>query len=449
MSRTEDEVRNNNQTPDKTPFEALVEGFDDEGRGVARVAGKVVFIEGALPGERVVARYTRTRGRYDEARSVEILEPHPQRVQPLCPHHAVCGGCVVQHLEHPGQVGLKAERLFDNLTRIAKVEPEEILQPIVGEPWGYRKRARLAIKVSKKKRGGTSVGFRHRSNHTVADIRGCDVLDPRVGAHIGDIREAAQKFSPRAGIEQLEVSLGDVGGTLTAHHGGVLSDRDWATLLALGEQLKVGVNLRSTSSGAVAPVDDGSLGATSYSLPEFDLKLEFGAEDFTQVNFDVNRQMVRRVMELLRPAELGSVLDLFCGIGNLSLPVARLGTPVVGVEGSSSAVSRARDNVAVNGLTEARFEVGDLADAATCTKWLSQSYDGLLIDPPRAGAAAVIAALGGQLPDRIVYVSCAPATLARDADRLCNTLGYKLRATGIVDMFPHTNHVESLSLFER
>lgn len=433
---------------DQAPFEIEVTGFDDQGRAVARRDGKVVFIHGALPGEQVQARYLRMQGRYDEAEVQTVLKAHPSRVTPKCEHHDVCGGCVLQHLDHSEQIKLKQERLAENLKRLGHQEPDEWLPPLVGEPWGYRTKARLGVKNVPKK-GGALVGFRERQGRYIADINACPVLDSRVGKQIGRLRETIGGLRLKDRIPQIEVSLGETSGTLAFRHLDDLQAEDRATLCALGEDLSLTMFGQGGGPATIAPMVSGESDVARYRLDDYDLTMRFGLHDFTQVNFAMNQRMVRQAIEWLRPQELSSVLDLFCGIGNFTLPIARSGVEVMGVEGSEPAVQRARENAAANGLGHVRFEVANLFDTDACSRVLGQSPDGLLLDPPRSGAAELVAALKDPLPKRIVYVSCSPSTLARDTDHLCNALGYRLRAAGIIDMFPHTNHVESMAVFER
>ncbi len=433
---------------DQAPFEIEVTGFDDQGRAVARRDGKVVFIHGALPGEQVQARYLRMQGRYDEAEVQTVLKAHPFRVTPKCEHHDVCGGCVLQHLEHAEQIKLKQERLAENLRRLGHQEPDEWLAPLVGEPWGYRTKARLGVKNVPKK-GGALVGFRERQGRYIADIHTCPVLDSRVGMQLERLRGAIGGMQLKDRIPQIEVSLGETSGTLAFRHLDALQDEDRATLHALGEELSLTMFGQGGGPDTIAPMVPGESDVAQYRLDDYDLTMAFGVHDFTQVNFAMNQRMVRQAIDWLRPQELSSVLDLFCGIGNFTLPISRCGVEVLGVEGSEPAVRRARENAAANGLGHVRFEVANLFDTDACVKVLGRSPEGLLLDPPRSGAAELVAALKDPLPKRIVYVSCSPSTLARDTDHLCNALGYSLRAAGIIDMFPHTNHVESMAVFER
>lgn len=430
-------------------FEADVVDLDDQGRAVGRVAGKVVFIDGALPGERVRARYTRRRGRYDEAVVEAVLVAHPQRVVPPCRHFEHCGGCVLQHLEHGAQLELKQARLLANLERLGGVRPLRLLEPLVGSPWGYRSRARLSVKHVPDK-GGVLVGFRERNDHRIARMDSCMVLDRRVGEAIPALREALDGLQLRARVPQVEVALGEDEGALSFRHLDPLPDSDAARLTELCTGLDLQCHVQPQGPASIGPLAPARPEALHYRLPAFALRMEFGIGHFTQVNAAVNRAMVEQAMVLLQPCPGDRVLDLYCGIGNFTLPIARSGATVAGLEGSDAAVQQARHNASLNGLDTVHFASGDLDDVALCASWLGRGWSALLLDPPRAGAAALVEALArAPLPGRIVYVSCSPATLARDAAALCQTHGYRLAAAGIVDMFPHTNHVESMALFER
>jgi len=444
--------------------ELAVSAMDDQGRGIARVNGKVVFVDGALVGERVVAQYIRQRGRYDEARTVTVLTENPARVKPQCAHYDACGGCVLQHLDPHQQVRLKQARMLDNLTRLGQVRPHEVAPALVGSAWGYRSRARLGAKVASRK-SPLVLGFRERKEERLARIETCDVLHPAMGKQIGTLTRHLNELSVRDRIAEVEIALTDVSdlsqrppelgaseaaaGLITVRHLAPLSSNDRTLLRALGVELGLNIALQAAGSDSVAPLDDAGPVLLEYKLPEFDLTMRYGPADFTQVNAEMNRRMLVQAMQWLAPAELSSVLDLFCGIGNFTLPIARSGINVTGIEGAHAAVFQARLNASANGLANAEFDVADLNEPGACKQVLRGQFDGLVLDPPRAGAEAVVRALGGKLPRRIVYVSCSPASLARDLNVLVHTHGYDLRRVGIIDMFAHTNHVESMALLER
>lgn len=426
--------------------------MDDQARGIARLDGKVIFVSGALPGERVRARYTRMRGRYDEARTMEVLEPNAHRVTPRCPHFNACGGCTLQHLEVGAQRELKAERLAQNLNRLGNVAPLEWATPLAASPWHYRYRARLAAKYVPRK-GGVVIGFRERQGHRLAAIDVCHVMHAAIGLQLDTLREHLAHLKLRARIAQVEVAMADDRadgtpcGVMTIRHLEPLPDDDVVALKQLAAQIGLAVYLQPGGPDTIVPLDERMV--LTYALPAQGLELGFEPADFTQVNPGINRSMVSQALAWLQPEALDGVLDLFCGMGNFTLPVAKLQARVLGVEGSASAVQRAEANARASGLSHCEFEVADLNNEATCRKYLGRGYEGLLLDPPRAGAAAAMAALDVHKPRRIVYVSCSPASLARDLDTLVNQHGYSLLKVGIMDMFPHTNHVESMALLGR
>jgi len=425
--------------------EARVESLDREGRGVARCEGKAVFIEGALPGETVeYAAYLR-KPSYELATAVRVLRESSARTAPRCPHFGVCGGCAMQHVDPATQVAAKQRVLEDALWHVGRVRPEQILRAIHGLAWRYRHRARLSVRHVAKK-GGALVGFRERHSTFVADLHSCEVLPRHVSALIDPLRELIGRLSIRQRLPQIEVAVGEALTVLVLR---VLDPPDAADEAALREFAEAhGVQLWLQPGGPETahpfhPLDAPDL---CYALPEFGVRIHFGPTDFTQVNHAVNAVLVRRAVGLLDPRPGERVLDLFCGLGNFTLPLAARAGAVVGVEGSEALVKRARRNAAANGLP-AQFVVANLFDEHACAAL--PRCDKLLLDPPREGAVAVIKALDGDAPARIVYVSCDPATLARDAGILVHAKGYRLAAAGVVNMFPHTAHVESLAVFER
>jgi 23S rRNA (uracil1939-C5)-methyltransferase len=420
------------------PIEVTIESLDDQARGVARVDGKVVFVTGALPGERVLARYTRHRGRYDEAKTTQVLDACDDRVVPPCAHFGDCGGCGLQHLAHPAQIAHKQTRLLDNLSRLAGVVPGTVVEPIVGPTWGYRARARLGVE-QRKGRGNTILGFRERGSHKVAAVDACAVLDTRVGPHLESLCEALAALPGSVGMKELDLALGDSAGIMAV----AMTAEPGADELSLLNQWCDDHHL-TLSLESSRRVDREPL--LRYRLPEFDLFLEFSSGDFTQVNTDVNQQLVSQAVRLAQLSSDHRVLDLFCGIGNFSLPIARRSAHVVGIEGNGGAVVRASNNALRNDVQNAEFHQSDLSHSKNLRSWFRQRWDCLLLDPPRAGAAAVIEALPKHPPPRIVYVSCSPASLARDVRVAVQRHGYTLTHTGVVDMFPHTDQVESISV---
>lgn len=426
-------------------FEAAIVDLTEEGRGVARVDGKVVFVDGALPGEQVRYRLTRRRRDADEAEVTAVLTPSPDRVAPPCPHFGLCGGCSVQHLAPQAQLRLKEKQLLDALARIGKVKPEEIAAPLAGPTWGYRRRARLSVKHVPKK-GGVLVGFRERLSPFVAAIDSCAVLDPRVGSKLKALATLIGELSLRDQIPQIEVAAVDVVALVLRVMRPPTTD-DLAKLRAFGAQHDVRFYLQTGGYDSVAPLEPNDA-PLLYSPDGSDLALEFAPTDFIQVNGEVNQRMVRQALAWLDVRAGDHVLELFCGLGNFSLPLARAGAQVTAVEGEAGLVRRAEQNAQRNGVA-ARFFKSDLFNPDSRDPWLAQKYSRVLLDPPRAGAAEIIPHIAKTGAERIVYVSCHPGTLARDVGVLVHQHGYRLVRAGVMDMFPHTSHVESMALLER
>ena len=417
-----------------------------DGRGVARVEGKTVFVDGALPGETVVASRSRKHRRYDEATLLEVLEPSPDRVQPGCAHFGVCGGCALQHLDGTRQIEAKQAHVAEQFARVGQVEPARWLEPLRGPSWGYRRRARLAAKyVIKKER--VLVGFRERAKPYVADVTACPVLAGPVGPLIGELAELVGTLSIRDRLPQFEVAVGETATALVARVLDEPTAEDRQRLRAFASARGVEIYLQPGGLDTVAPLDPPAT-PLRYRLPEFDVEITFQPIDFIQVNAAINAQAVSLALELLQPTATHKVLDLFCGLGNFTLPIARRAGRVIGVEGEAGLVARARANAAANGIENAEFHVADLTADPAEALWARGGFDRVLLDPPRAGAAGVLPLIGRARPDRIVYVSCHPASLARDAGVLVNGHGYRLAAAGVMDMFPHTAHVESIAVFE-
>ncbi len=426
---------------------AVVESLDREGRGVAHVDGKAVFIEGALPGEHVEYESYRRKPTYELAQVVTVLRESAGRVRPRCPHFGVCGGCAMQHAEPRMQVAAKQRVLEDAFEHIGKVRPERMLSPVYGQPWGYRHRARLSARLVPKK-GGVLVGFHERRSSYVADMHDCFVLPPHVAALIDPLRELVGRLTIVDRMPQIEVSVGEAVTVLVFRILEPLAPEDEDLLKAFADRHGVQIWLQPKGPDSAAPYYPLDAAPLYYALPEFGVRIHFLPTDFTQVNHAINTVLVRRALRLLDPQPGERVLDLFCGLGNFTLPIATSGAAVTGYEGNPGLVARAQRNAELNGL-RARFEAANLFEETTCRRLPLAAADKLLIDPPREGAIEVVKALGDDAPRRIVYVSCDPATLARDAAVLVHTKGYALKAAGVVNMFPHTAHVESIALFER
>jgi 23S rRNA (uracil1939-C5)-methyltransferase len=422
-----------------------VHALDAGGHGIARNAeGKVVFVEGALAGETVEAIVVRTKPKFDSARAVAVLQASSGRRTPPCPYYESCGGCAIQHADARTQVAAKQRWLEDCLERIGKARPEAMLPPIYGEEWGYRRRARLSVRYVERK-GGAMVGFRERRSTYVADMQGCLVLPPRVSALIPGLRELIGRLSIRDRLPQIEVAVGERVTALVFRHLLPLSEADASLLRRFAEAHAIQAWLQPRGPDSAAPFHPLDAPPLDYDLPEFGVRLAFRPMDFTQVNHAVNRVLVSRAVRLLDPRPGERVGDLFCGLGNFSLPLATRGAQVIGLEGSAQLVDRARQNALANGLT-VHFATVNLFEP-NLAPW--GAFDKLLVDPPREGAIELVKALPQDWPRRIVYVSCDAATLARDAGVLVGVKGFRLAAAGVVNMFPHTAHVESIALFER
>ncbi len=428
----------------------VIESLDHEGRGIAHAEGKVIFIEGALPGERVTYSSYRKKPSFEMAQLSTIIKPSHMRVEPKCRHFGVCGGCSMQHLEPRAQVAAKQRILEDNLWHIGKVRAETILPPIYGMPWGYRQRARLSVRHVLKK-GKTLVGFHEKRSSYVADMQHCEILPPKIANLLPKLAELADGLSIRDRLPQIEVALGENVDVLVLRILEQLSEADEAALRAFADEHLVQFWLQPKGPDTIYPFHPVDAPALTYTLPEFGIEMPFAPTEFTQVNHTLNRSMVNRALRLLAPQADERIADFFCGLGNFTLPIARSGAKVLGIEGSAALVKRAGQNAAHNGLSgNTEFRAMNLVEMDEAGLAKLGAFDKWLIDPPRDGAVELIKAISpGIAPARIVYVSCNPATLARDAAVLVQVHGYALKAAGVMNMFPQTSHVESLAVFER
>ena len=439
---------------DQTPKTVSIVDLIHDGRGVARwpeghaQAGKTVFVSGALPGETVSVQQTARSRHFDEARTLEVIEASADRVTPRCPHFGGCGGCVLQHLAEDRQIEAKQRTLLDNLQRIGHVAPGSVLPPLRGDSWGYRRKGRFSVRRVEKK-DKTLVGFREQDPRFVADIRECHVVVPQLGFKVAALGALVDSLEARRDIPQIEFIAGDARIALVFRHLQPLSDGDKAKLTAFADAEGFSIFLQPGGIDSVQPLA-GEAPQLSFRLPQWDIELLFRPLDFIQVNAKLNEAMIARALDLLDVQPGERVLDLFCGLGNFTLPLARAAGEgmVVGVEGDAGLVQRARANAAHNGLGNAQFHAADLAQDLAGQPWLKQGFDKLLLDPARSGAIEVLKQLPLKGVQRIVYVSCHPGSLARDAGYLVNDLGWTLREAGVMDMFPHTAHVESIAVFD-
>jgi len=429
----------------------IIESLDQEGRGVAHADGKAIFIEGALPGELVTYSPYRKKQNFELAQVFQILKPAFGRVVPQCEYFGTCGGCSMQHLDARAQVAAKQRVLENNLKHIGKVAPELILPAIYGTAWGYRYRARFSVRYVAKK-NAVLVGFHEKRSSFIADMQTCEIMPARISGLVMPLRKLIDALSIRQRLPQIEVSLGENVDVLVLRILEPLSAQDEAMLKVFADQHRIQFFLQPGGPKTAYRFYPQDAPELNYTLPEFDILIPFHPTEFTQVNPSMNRVLVRRALNLLDPRPEERVADLFCGLGNFTLPIARCGAHVVGYEGSAALVRRAEENADRNRLAS-RTQFTEINLFEVDEAWLQEQghLDKMVIDPPREGAIAVVTSLGKAqtLPRRIVYVSCNPATLARDAAVLVHRNGYSLRAAGVVNMFPHTAHVESIALFER
>jgi 23S rRNA (uracil1939-C5)-methyltransferase len=449
---------NNTTTQNNIPITATIESIDIDGKGVTHIEGKAVFVLGALPNETVTLQIYKKKASYDMARLIEIIKPSSERVTPECPNFGVCGGCSLQHIDFNAQIKYKQQILIENLTHIGRVSPSNILPPLVGTPWGYRHRARLSARYVNKK-ASALIGFREKNSHFVADMKECLVLPQYISDLIPPLRNLLEKLSIRENIPQIEIALGTNVSVLLFRIMEKLSQEDIRHIKQFTDEHNQQPNLAHPplhiwlqpdgldSCHPFYPEDAPKL---SYALPEFNLVMPFYPTEFTQINPVVNQQMVRQAINLLELHPEDNIVDFFCGIGNFTLPIATIANSVVGIEGNEQLVSRARENAKHNKLDhKTSYLVTNLFKVDN--EWLQQlgKKDKWLIDPPRDGALELIRAITPEIaPKRIVYISCNPATLARDAGLLVNTHGYTLTQSGVMNMFPHTSHSESIAVFE-
>ncbi len=431
------------------PVVADITDLSHDGRGVARVNGKAVFVHGALPGEQVELRFLRRRRKYDEAEAISVITASSDRIEPRCAHAQMCGGCAFQHLDITAQRAFKQHQLVENLRRIGQLEisAEQIAQPLIAADWQYRRKARLSVRyVHKKQR--VLVGFRERRGSFVADCRECHVLRPEVAAQLPALAQLVESLSIKDRIAQFEVACDDTSAALIVRHLEAFNDQDLELLKRFSADTGIAIYLQPKGPDTIhrlAPEQH----QLSYLIDDGQISIDFEPSDFVQVNGPLNQAMVKQALEWLQPQPDEQVLDLFCGLGNFSLPLARRTGRVVGVEGANELVQRARLNAQSNALDNTEFYVADLSEPPRDAAWVNQDYGCILLDPPRSGAEACLPFIAASKAHTVLYVSCQPASLARDIGILVNQYGFTLAKVGIMDMFPHTAHVESMALLTR
>lgn len=429
------------------PFEADIGALQSLGCGRALDRERPTNVYNALPGERVVARVRKRHRGEDLALAEQILSPSADRVDPRCAHYPLCSGCALQHLDHVAQLRYKQDRLLQAIAGHAGVEPERLLSPLTGPQWGYRRKARLGVRYVHKM-GRVLVGFRERGRSGLADLRRCEVLHPAVGERLDALAAMLGELEAREQIPQLEMAVDDQVAVLVVRHLQPLSDGDRERLCRFGAEHDLLIRLQSGGPDSVEALCPTPQGPLLVANPAYQLAFEFEPADFVQVNFELNRTMVSQALALLAPQAEDRVLDLYCGLGNFTLPLARCAAEVVGVELDPGLLRRAQANARRNAIDNVGYLAADLSKGLP-EALREQRFDKLLLDPPRSGAAEVLPAIGQMAVERLVYVACSPDTLARDLGTLINDQGYRLRAAGIMDMFPHTAHVESIALLEK
>ena len=432
------------------PIEGHIHALSHDGRGISTsVDGKTTFVHGALPGETVKYVLTKKHSRFNEGLTTEVIVSAADRATPPCPHFGVCGGCSMQHMKSEAQIAFKEKALLEQLLHFGHVTPEQVLPPLTGKTEGYRRKARLGVRYVEKKEK-MLIGFRERSSRYLADIESCAVLHPSVGQHLMALRDVVMRMTDYQDIPQIEVAIGDDEHALVIRHMKPLLDADKEVLRDFAETHNFHLYLQPGSPDSLEKLwPEDNLYRLSYTLPDYQLRMSFHPLDFTQVNGEINPLMLKQALELLQPNSEDNILDLFSGLGNFTLPIARYAKSVVGVEGSEVMTTRASENAEANGITNATFYAADLSKIPEVVlEWMKGRYNKILLDPARTGAKEIIEYFPNWKPQRIVYVSCNPSTLARDAGILVNQLGYKLKKVGVMNMFPHTSHIEAIALFE-
>ncbi len=430
-------------------LDLTIHTLSHDGRGIAAIDGKTTFVHGALPHETVTCKVTRSHRRYNEGIATEIKIAAPERVKAECPHFGVCGGCSMQHMNINEQIRFKQQTLLEQLQHFGKVVPKSLLSPISGAAWGYRRKARLGVRYVIKK-NKLLVGFREKFSNYLTDIQSCGVLHPSVGTRISALCELIASLNQYEHIAQIEVAVGDEVTALVFRHLTPLPEEDLLKLSEFGKSTGIHIYLQPNAPLQIHLLwPETKTDLLSYRIPDHDLTMHFHPLDFTQVNAEVNLLMIKKALELLAPESHERVLDLFCGLGNFTLPLARFAKQVTGIEGSEAMVKRASENARLNHISNTEFYAANLMEPPTDAPWIQQQYDKILLDPPRSGAKEIIEHIGSFAAKKILYISCNPATLARDAGELVYTHGYQLTQAGVINMFAHTSHIEAIALFEK
>lgn len=428
-----------------------IESLSHDGRGITTINGKTTFVSGAIVHETVICKLTRKHSRYNEAEVTEVLTAAPERTTPLCAHYSVCGGCSMQHINSDAQIQFKQKTLLEQLKHFGKVEPEIVLPPISGNPWHYRRKARLGVRYVRKKER-VLVGFREKFSNFLADIHACPVLHESVGSRIAELSDLIASLSQYEHIPQIEVAISDHETALIFRHLTPLPEEDVKKLREFAEANSLHFYLQPNSPEKIHkiwPLDSADKLSYFINLPDKKLEMQFYPLDFIQVNSEINQLMLKQALYLLDPQSSDDILDLFCGLGNFTLPLAHYAKHVVGVEGSHEMVTRAQENAQHNSISNVEFHAANLMEPSPSVAWMQKKYDKILLDPPRTGAKELLPFIPKFSAKKIVYVSCNPSTLARDAGELVYNYGYKLKQVGVINMFPHTSHIEAIALFEK
>jgi 23S rRNA (uracil1939-C5)-methyltransferase len=432
-------------------FTVNIESLSHDGRGIANINGKTTFVSGAITNETVICKLTKKHSRFNEAEVTEVLTAAPERTIPLCEHFSICGGCSMQHIDSDAQIQFKQKTLLEQLKHFGKVEPEIVLPPIKGNPWHYRRKARLGVRYVRKKER-VLVGFREKFSNFLADIHSCPVLHQSVGTRIADLSALIASLSQYEHIPQIEVAISDHETALIFRHMTPLPEEDINKLCEFAKANNLHFYLQPNAPEKIHkiwPLNSADKLSYFIQLPNHQLEMQFYPLDFIQVNSEINQLMLKQALHLLDPQSTETVLDLFCGLGNFTLPLALYAKHVTGVEGSNEMVVRAAENARHNNIQNVEFHAANLMQPTPSVAWMQKTYDKILLDPPRTGAKELLPFISNFRAKKIVYVSCNPATLARDAGELVYTYGYKLKQVGVINMFPHTSHIEAIALFEK